>query len=163
MACPPSWANEACADMSSSYSSSEAPLDANFSAATTLNPSALTPDQLFTGDYACLWSDSVQYHSQKATQDSSDNWPLPALDASMCFGSTDTFPSFNVGMPPSATPSAPLRDDLIALYFRNVHPFCPIIDEHAFWAYYSTLGEVFFESFPRIMFNAMIFAAFAVS
>ena len=155
--------------MPNSYSSSEesmtmrAPPDAAFCAATTLNPSALSPDQLFTGDDACLWTNSVQYHSQKATQDSSDNWPLPAFHASICFGSTDDFPPFNVGMTHNAPPPAPLRDELIAIYFRNVHPLCPIIDEHAFWASYSTLGEAFFDSFPLIMFNAMIFAAFAVS
>lgn len=56
-----------------------------------------------------------------------------------------------------------LRDDLVKIYFNNIHPFCPIIDEQNFWWHYVTLNEEdFFATFPPMLFNAMMFAAFAV-
>ena len=60
-----------------------------------------------------------------------------------------------------ALPPRPLRDELVALYFRHIHPLCPVVDEYEFTElYYSNLNEK--EPIKRAdlpLFQAMMFAA----
>ncbi|KIX06613.1 uncharacterized protein Z518_04589 [Rhinocladiella mackenziei CBS 650.93] len=56
-----------------------------------------------------------------------------------------------------------VRDDLVVLYFRNVHPLCPVIDEYEFASWYSncTSDEELFGHCEIVLFQAMMFMAFA--
>lgn len=59
----------------------------------------------------------------------------------------------------------PIYDELVTLYFRHVHPLCPVVDEYSFLRLYSSCGNLndLFDSFERMLFLAMIFMAFAVN
>ncbi|KAI9811866.1 MAG: hypothetical protein M1827_005217 [Pycnora praestabilis] len=60
-------------------------------------------------------------------------------------------------------PAKPLRDELVRLYFKDVHPFCPVVDEFDFYQTYEQYdveGEsVFFSRFKLIVFQAMLFCS----
>jgi len=58
-----------------------------------------------------------------------------------------------------------LRDELILLYFRHIHPLCPFIDEYRFSEdYYSAdSDEELLEKIDVCLFQAMMFTAFTVS
>lgn len=61
-------------------------------------------------------------------------------------------------------PRQPLRDELVRLYFRAVHPVFPVINEIDFCrSYFPSEGRELPEDIPLILFQAMVFAAFAVS
>ena len=63
-----------------------------------------------------------------------------------------------------ALPPKALRDELVVLYFRHVHPLCPIVDEFEFSRlYYDSVDDA--EPIKRAdlpLFQAMMFAAFMV-
>lgn len=119
---------------------------------TSINPGAQTPDQLFVDGNVDLWTASIRHHSH------------PILDASIRVGMSDAFPSALVNYAAYPVLDTRLRNELVKVYFRNVHPLCPIIDEQNFWWHYYTLNEdEFLAMFPAILFNAMMFTAFAVS
>ncbi|EOD43909.1 putative fumarylacetoacetate hydrolase family protein [Neofusicoccum parvum UCRNP2] len=90
---------------------------------------------------------------------------LRLLDDGQSSASASTQPtcwSGTFGSPGWVTISAQLRAELVRLYFSNVHPICPIIDEHRFWELYSSVSDdVFSARFPSILFQSMLFAAFA--
>jgi hypothetical protein len=91
-------------------------------------------------------------------------WQHTAQDISICLGLSDSFalPIMSKATYPALDKS--LREELVAIYFEQVHPLCPIIDEQNFWWHYFVLTEEdFFDMFPAILFNAMMFAAFGVS
>jgi hypothetical protein len=128
-----------------------------------INPGAQTPDQLFADGNTDIWTSSVNFH-QNGRLNFSDTWQLPALDHSISLGMTDAFPSPIMSDSDYPSLDSSLRDELVTIYFENVHPLCPIIDEQNFWWHLGILSEKqFFGLFPSMMFNAMIFAAFAVS
>ncbi|KAH9204675.1 hypothetical protein DL95DRAFT_398304 [Leptodontidium sp. 2 PMI_412] len=140
------------------YSRLEIPtsLDLVDESATTLNLSAQTPDQLLVGN-TDLWSSSIAHFSADSFRGSVEAWPHPALPASSCPGATTSSAKTN-SVPLDVT----IRDELVRTYFKYVHPLCPILDEHRFYQIYFEMGEEEFTSqFPPIMFNAMLFAAFA--
>lgn len=58
-------------------------------------------------------------------------------------------------------PSKPLRDTLICLYFKHVHPLCPIFDEVEFYtSYYLDDDDTgFLKSVSLLELQAMMFAA----
>lgn len=58
-----------------------------------------------------------------------------------------------------------LRDEVVVLYFRHVHPLCPIVDEFEFARIYRECEreEDLFSRFDVMLFLAMMFVAFAVS
>jgi hypothetical protein len=58
-------------------------------------------------------------------------------------------------------PSKPLRDTLVCLYFKHVHPLCPIFDEVDFYAsYYQDDDDMaFLKAISILEFQAMMFAA----
>ena len=62
-------------------------------------------------------------------------------------------------------PPRGLRNRLVRLYFRHVHPLCPIVDEFAFAESYSNTndGEELGENINLLLFQSMMFAAAAVS
>lgn len=129
-----------------------------------IDPSAQTPDQLLADGNKDIWTTSVHFHANYDPLLPSSTWQLPAIDASICLGVTDAFPSPIMSNSTYPSLDSSLREELIIVYFNNVHPMCPIIDEQNFWWHHSILSEEeFFGMFPAIMFNAMIFAAFAVS
>ncbi|KAL1615262.1 hypothetical protein SLS56_011886 [Neofusicoccum ribis] len=90
---------------------------------------------------------------------------LRLLDGGQSRVSASTQPAYwsgAFGSPGWATISPQLRAELVRLYFSNVHPICPIIDEHRFWELYSSVSEDAFSArFPSILFQSMLFAAFA--
>lgn len=60
-------------------------------------------------------------------------------------------------------PSKSIQNQLVDLYFRNVHPLYPIIDEYRFCkVYFEMDDEAFFAEYPIILFKAMMFTALAV-
>lgn len=62
-------------------------------------------------------------------------------------------------------PPRGLRNRLVRLYFRHVHPLCPIVDEFAFAESYSNTndGEELGDNINLLLFQSMMFAAAAVS
>ncbi|KAL2430662.1 hypothetical protein ABEF95_012376 [Exophiala dermatitidis] len=56
-----------------------------------------------------------------------------------------------------------LRDEVVVLYFRHVHPLCPIVDEFEFARIYRECEreEDLFSRFDVMLFLAMMFVAFA--
>jgi hypothetical protein len=62
-------------------------------------------------------------------------------------------------------PPIGLRNRLVRLYFRHVHPLCPIVDEFAFAESYSNTndGEELGDNINLLLFQSMMFAAAAVS
>jgi hypothetical protein len=58
-------------------------------------------------------------------------------------------------------PPRPLRDELVYLYFKHVHPLCPIFDEFEFHAKYYLEGEElsFLQCVSLLEFQAMMFCA----
>ena len=56
-------------------------------------------------------------------------------------------------------PGHKLQSELIRLYFKNVHPLCPVIDEQAFYQLYHKGSR---HPIQPIVFQAMLFAAFPV-
>lgn len=71
---------------------------------------------------------------------------------------------------PESTASTPLQlsktlqDELTVLYFRHVHPLCPVVDEYHFMGLYSQSSSVdaLYESFNPMLYQAMLFMAFSV-
>ncbi|KAH6662486.1 hypothetical protein B0J14DRAFT_707598 [Halenospora varia] len=127
-----------------------------------IDPSAQTPDQLLADGNKDIWTTSVHFHANYDPLLPLSTWQLPAIDASICLGVTDAFPSPIMSNSTYPSLDSSLREELIIVYFNNVHPMCPIIDEQNFWWHHSILSEEeFFGMFPAIMFNAMMFAAFA--
>ena len=57
-----------------------------------------------------------------------------------------------------------IRDELVELYFRHVHPLCPMVDEYLFMDFYSrcSVAEEVFEKFHVMLFRAMMFMGFTV-
>ena len=58
-------------------------------------------------------------------------------------------------------PSNPLRDELVGLYFRHVHPLCPIFEEAEFYEKYYLEGDdlAFLQCVSLLEFQSMMFAA----
>lgn len=57
----------------------------------------------------------------------------------------------------------PLRDNLIQLYFRHVHPLCPVVDPHHFdQLYRSSKIPATQNQSSNALFQAMVFAAIQV-
>lgn len=58
-------------------------------------------------------------------------------------------------------PPRPLRDSLVVLYFKHIHPVCPIFDEVEFHKYYSCDDDdsSFLKAVSLLEFQAMMFAA----
>ncbi|OAP60411.1 hypothetical protein AYL99_05413 [Fonsecaea erecta] len=56
-----------------------------------------------------------------------------------------------------------LRDKVVVLYFRHVHPLCPVVDEFEFSKIYKECDDErqLFLKFDVLLFMAMIFVAFA--
>ncbi|CZR68755.1 uncharacterized protein PAC_18654 [Phialocephala subalpina] len=127
-----------------------------------INPSAQTPDQIFLDGNADFWTDTIEQHSRGPRQTASGDWPHTPFHASEFFeyGSKRYSALWdNINVAP-LDPS--LRDELVMIYFRNVHPLCPIIDEQQFYHHYFAFNkDGFLDMFPSILFNSMIFAAFA--
>jgi hypothetical protein len=65
----------------------------------------------------------------------------------------------------SLLPPKMLRDELVLLYFRHIHPLCPFIDEYKFSEIYYTAesDEELLQNVDLCLFQAMMFAAFTVS
>lgn len=121
-------------------------------------------EQLSVDGNAEIWTTLVQHRSQNGLSQPSYAWDLPARDATACIWMANSLPSPLMSNESYPSLDVTLRDELIKIYFENVHPLCPIIDEQNFcWHYYSLTETQFIGLFPSIMFNAMIFAAFAVS
>lgn len=60
---------------------------------------------------------------------------------------------------PFDIPSKPFRDELVMLFFKHVHPLCPVFDEVEFHdAYYRRGDMAFLNSITMAEFQAMIFA-----
>jgi hypothetical protein len=57
------------------------------------------------------------------------------------------------------------RDELVCLYFKHIHPLCPVFDEVEFHtAYYAKGGELsFLQSLTPVEFQALLFAGALVS
>lgn len=64
-------------------------------------------------------------------------------------------------IPDDNIPPKPLRDELVYLYFKHVHPLCPIFDEFEFHAKYYLGGEElsFLQCISLLEFQAMMFCA----
>lgn len=63
------------------------------------------------------------------------------------------------GLPPKF-----FRDELVILYFKHVHPLCPVFDEVEFHnAYYRRSDMAFLKSITLVEFQAMLFAGAMVS
>jgi hypothetical protein len=62
-------------------------------------------------------------------------------------------------------PSRPLRDVLVDLYFKHVHPLCPIFDEVEIYAKYDLGADnlSFLQSVSLLEFQSMMFVASLVS
>ena len=58
-------------------------------------------------------------------------------------------------------PPNPLRDELVGLYFRHVHPLCPIFEEAEFYEKYYLEGDdlAFLQCVSLLEFQSMMFAA----
>jgi hypothetical protein len=59
------------------------------------------------------------------------------------------------GLPPKA-----FRDELVTLFFKHVHPLCPVFDEVEFHAAYYRKGAdlAFLQSISLVEFQALLFA-----
>jgi hypothetical protein len=71
-------------------------------------------------------------------------------------GDMDAFSQDDIfGLPPK-----PFRDEVVTLFFKHVHPLCPVFDEVAFHAAYYRKGAdlAFLQSISLVEFQAMIFA-----
>lgn len=57
-------------------------------------------------------------------------------------------------------PSQPLRDKLVCLYFKHIHPLCPVFDEVEFFASYTfeSNGMSFLKAISLLEFQAIMFA-----
>ena len=64
------------------------------------------------------------------------------------------------GLPPKA-----LRDELVTLFFKHVHPLCPVFDEVEFHAAYYRKGAdlAFLQNISLVEFQALIFAGALVT
>lgn len=128
-----------------------------------INPGAQNAEQSFenhNGEFEAL----LPNHPLRDSSGWSSILTQPAMNGLKFTSISDMVPS--ALMSKSAYPllNARLRDELVVVYFLNVHPLCPIIDEQNFWLYYAVYTEEdFFSMFPAMLFNAMMFAAFAVS
>ncbi|KAF2093873.1 hypothetical protein NA57DRAFT_80874 [Rhizodiscina lignyota] len=60
-------------------------------------------------------------------------------------------------------PEKSLRDELVAIYFRHVHPLLPVIDEYEFVRIYKSCSneDELSQQFDIMLFQAMMFMAFA--
>lgn len=58
-----------------------------------------------------------------------------------------------------------LQDEVVVLYFRHVHPLCPVVNEFEFAQTYRQYErkEDLFLKIDVMLFTAMMFVAFAVS
>ncbi|KAJ4176778.1 hypothetical protein NW759_017500, partial [Fusarium solani] len=57
-------------------------------------------------------------------------------------------------------PARPLLNEFVRQYFLHVHPILPVVNEGDFWALYDhDDGQLLNESFPLLLFQAMLFAA----
>lgn len=63
------------------------------------------------------------------------------------------------------TLSKELLDELVTIYFMDVHPLLPVVDEYEFAEMYKECSSEYdvYENFEAVLFQAMIFMAFAVS
>lgn len=60
---------------------------------------------------------------------------------------------------PFNLPPKTFRDELVVLYFKHVHPLCPVFDEVEFHnAYYCRGDMAFLKSITLVEFQALIFA-----
>lgn len=114
-----------------------------------------TPHQLFSQGRAEARDSAVQLNAQRCKEVEEFGICLDiSTPLATCMRNHSSYPVLE----------PQLRDELVVLYFDHVHPLCPVIDEQNFWWHFIALSEdEFFELFPAIMFNAMLFAAFGVS
>jgi hypothetical protein len=62
-----------------------------------------------------------------------------------------------------ALPPKELRDDLIVIYFKHVHPLCPVVDEVDFAQRCASRTDDEWAEHPQLLLlQAMLFAAFSV-
>ncbi|BDD62817.1 hypothetical protein MAP00_007775 [Monascus purpureus] len=105
----------------------------------------------------------------KASSSSSSSLPVAGNDIDLSsydtsILSTAISPIVNLARELGAyrIPRQPLRDELVRLYFRAVHPVFPVINEIDFCrSYFPSEGRELPEDIPLILFQAMMFAAFA--
>lgn len=65
---------------------------------------------------------------------------------------------------PFDLPSKSFRDELVILFFKHVHPLCPVFDEVDFHDAYYRVGDMsFLKSITMAEFQAMIFAGAMVT
>jgi hypothetical protein len=114
-----------------------------------------TTHQLLLQGGAKARDDAVELYAQRCKQ-------IQEIGICLDISSALATPMRNHSSYPVLEPQ--LREELVGLYFDHVHPLCPVIDEQNFWWHFIALSkDEFFEMFPAIMFNAMLFAAFGVS
>lgn len=120
-------------------------------------------------DMFFMWPGIDMSTALSLLQDVTDGQREPSTEISPDTDLSSPEPLFlNTAASPVAIPGAlskELLDELVVVYFANVHPLLPVVDEYEFAEMYkkcSSEHEIY-ENFEAILFQAMMFMAFAVS
>jgi hypothetical protein len=98
--------------------------------------------------------DQVQIHASQGT---------PDTDEQLIRGPGSGFS--DIGDEIFDIPPKHFRDELVCLYFKHIHPLCPVFDEVEFHTtYYAKGGDLaFLQSLSLVEFQALLFAGALVS
>lgn len=122
------------------------------------------PEKIFVDGNADFWTNPDELTTGGATHSySGDQSNVPCQSTDLFeYGSKGQSSVWDKMDVPQL--EASIRDELVTVFFQNVHPLCPIIDEQNFYHHYFAFGvDNFMDKFPSILFNSMMFAALAVS
>jgi hypothetical protein len=121
----------------------------------TINPNA---DQRIDNAISEI-RDQVHLHAPQGIP-YADEKPILGLESGLIDLPEIDLPDEIFDIPPKT-----FRDELVCLYFKHIHPLCPVFDEVEFHTtYYAEGGDLaFLQSFSLVEFRALLFAGALVS